>query len=218
MTTKEGFYGPSSFDSDVAADESFDALFSVIVSTVHYECSTTVIGPVDEDDIVQEVSIKIWLYALAHPIYCPKALIRRTAHNLCIDLQRKHKPSLYQPFPEDDIGETCEDTFAWMDTLPEDDPEWCAISNEEVAKTTGQVADAIAGLSPCQQDAAICTVKTRADEWSQMTAALEARGINADLEWPIDPTDKRRLQASFSPARRNIARHIGEDLSVYKHR
>ncbi len=212
------FPGPSTFDSDAAGNESFDTLYSAIVSIVYREYAATIIGPVDCDDIAQEVSVKVWLYSLTHPIYYPKALIRRTAHNLCIDLQRRLKPSLYQPFPEDEFGETGEDTFAWMDTLPEDDPEWCAINNEGVVETTGQVADAITGLSPCQQDAAVCTLKTRVGDWQRMAAALAARGINADLEWPADPADKRRLQASFSPARSNIARHIGEDLSVDKHR
>jgi len=211
-----GIRGPSSFDSDAAADESFDALFSVIASVVHCECSTIVIGPVDEDDIVQEVSIKVWRYWLIHPITHPRAFIRLVASRVLIDCRRKLKPRLYQSFPVDESGETCEDTFGWLETLPEDDPEWRALNEEGATETTGRVADAIAALSGCQQDAAVCTLKTRVDEWSQMTMALEARGINADLEWPADPEDKRRLQASFSPARRNIARQMGEDLSLYK--
>ena len=80
------------------------------------------------------------------------------------------------------------------------------------------MADAIIALRPCQQNSAICTLKSRLDDWQRMAAALEARGINADLEWPADPADKQRLQASFSPARRNIARHIHEDLSLYRRR
>lgn len=208
-----GIRGPSSFDSDGAADESFDTLFPVIVSTVRRECATTVIGPVDCDDIVQEVSIRVWKYWLVRPILYPASFIQRVTHNFCIDLQRRWKPSLSQPFPEDDEGESLEDKLLWREASPEDDPEWYALNNEGATETTGQVADAIAGLSPRQQDAAICTLKDRAYEWSRMAAALEVRGINANMEWPPDPDEKRCLQASFSPAKLRIARSMGEELS-----
>lgn len=212
----DGIRGPSPFDSDAAADESFDPLFHIIASNVRRTYAGTVIGPADFDDLTQEVSINVWLYSLAHPIAHPGAFVRRTAHNVSVDLQRKFKPSLSQAFPEDGEGETLEDMLLWRETSLENDPEWCALNNEGAAEMTERMADAIAGLSPCQQEATLCTLRPRVDNWQRLVSALEARGINADVEWSDDPEEKRRLQASFSPARRNIAHSMDENLSQYR--
>ena len=216
MTT-EKFYGPSPFDSDDAADESPEMLYSVVVTIVNSEYSDA-IGPVGCDDMAHEVFMKVWTYRQTRPIYSLKSFIRRVLSNVRIDMQRKFKPSLYQDFPRDEFGAIREDLLRPLGTAGESDPALLVLDDEQHAALIGQFVNAVAELSPCQREAAVCTYKPRLEEWNEMVVELEKRGINADLEWPVDLADKRRLQASFSHARRNIAQHMGKDLSVYKHR
>lgn len=207
--------GPSPFDNDSVANESFEALYTIVVTLVHLIFSDT-IGPADKDDVVQETSIKVWVYWKTRPIFNPWAFVRRVVYTVIIDMQRRFKPSLFQEWPQDEFGEINELALLAHDPLQQEDPECVVMQEESYNETLNQLADAIAELHKHQQNAAICTLKARVDEWSRMAAALEARGINADLEWPDNPVEKQRLRASFSPARRNIVRHISEEFSRYK--
>src|SRR5258708_36853817 len=93
-----GMRGLSPFDNDSAANESFEALHTVVVTLVHLIFSDT-IGPADEDDVVQETSIKVWIYWKTHPIYNPWAFVRRVVYTVIIDMQRRFKPSMFQKRP-----------------------------------------------------------------------------------------------------------------------
>jgi DNA-directed RNA polymerase specialized sigma24 family protein len=203
---------PSPFDNDSDANESFEVLHTVVVTLVHLIFSGP-IGPADEDDVVQETSIKVWVYWKTRPIFNPWAFVRRVVYTVIIDMQRRFKPSLFQEWPRDEFGEINELALLAHDPSLQEDPEWIAVQEESYDETLNRMADAIAELHRCQQNAAICTLKARVDEWSRMAAALEARGVSADLEWPDDQVEKKRLQASFSPARRNIVRYLSEGFS-----
>jgi DNA-directed RNA polymerase specialized sigma24 family protein len=207
--------GPSSFDNDPVANESFETLHTVIVTLVHLIFSGT-IGPVDEDDVAQETSIKVWGYWKARRIYNSRAFVKRVVFSVIIDMQRRFKPSLFQEWPRDDFGEINELALLAHDPLQQEDPEWIVMQEESYDETLNRLADAIAALHKQQQNAAICTLKARVDEWSRMAAALEARGISTELEWPDNAAEKQRLRASFSPARRNIVRYISEEFSRYE--
>lgn len=211
----EGLRGPSPFDGDAAVDESPETLYSVVVTVVNGEHPDP-IGPVGCDDMAHEVFMKVWLYQQTRPIHGLKSFIRRTLSNVRVDMQRKFKPSLYQEYPQDEFGEAREDLLRPLVVNGESDLEQIVIDGEQYTARAGQLVNAVAELPPRQQSAAVSTLKTRLDDWQRMAAALEACGINAAVEWPDDPEEKRRLQASFSPARRNIARRMGEDLSSYK--
>lgn len=211
----DGLRGPSPFDSDAAADESPEMLYSVVVTIVNGEHPDP-IGPVGCDDMAHEVFIKVWLYQQTRPIYSLKSFIRRVLSNVRVDMQRKFKPSLYQEFPRDEFGEVREDLLRPLVASEESDLEQIVIDGEQYAAREKQLVNAVAELPPRQQAATVCTLKNRLDDWQRMTFALEALGINADTEWSSDPEDKRRLQASFSPARRNIAHSMDEDLSRYR--
>lgn len=213
--TIDVMHNPSPFDNDPAANESFEAMYSVIIIIVHLVSPST-IGPADQDDVVQETSIKVWSYWKTHPIYNLQAFIRQVVHTVIIDIQRRFKPSMFREFPRDESGKIREDTLQWWEIREETNPEWQVIDDEQYAETIERMADAITKLHPRQRDAAICSYKHRLDEWNRMARALEARGINTDLEWPDELTEKQRLQASFSPARRKIAWLMDEDLSEYK--
>lgn len=214
MTTS-GMRGPSSCDNDSDANESFEALYTVVVTLVHLIFSDT-IGPADEDDVVQETSIKVWAYWKTRPIFNPWAFVRRVVYTVIIDMQRRFKPRLFQEWPRDEFGEINELTLFAHDPLQQEDPEWITMQEESYDETLNRVANAIAALHRRQQNAAICTLKARVDEWSRMAAALEARGVRADLEWPDDPAEKKLLYASFSAARRNIVQYINEELSRFE--
>lgn len=207
--------GPSPYDCDGRGDAPFAALHSVVVTIVRLEFSGT-IGPLDRDDVEQETALRVWNYWLTRPILNPPAFIRRTVKNVVIDLMRKFKPWLYQDVPYDESGEICEDMLLCLGTGEEIDPEWQIIEAEQEAETIGRVVDSIARLHERQRDATVFTLRSRLDEWNHMAVALEARGIHADCEWPDDPIEKQRLQASYSPARHNIARHMSIELSLYK--
>jgi hypothetical protein len=207
--------GPSPFDSDAAANESPETLYSMVVTIVNGEHPDP-IGPVGCDDMAHEVFLKVWLYQQTRPIYSLKPFIRRVLSNVCVDMQRKFKPSFYQEFPRDEFGEVREDLLRPLVASGESDLEQVVIDGEQYATRVKQFVIAVAELPPHQQAATACRLRTRLDDWQHMTTDLEARGVNPDQEWPPDPEDKRRLQASFSPAKRAIARSIGEDLSLYR--
>ncbi len=207
--------GPSPFDSDPMANESFEVLHSVIVTLVHLMFSGT-IGPVDEDDVIQETSIRVWSYWKTHRIYNSWGFVRRVVYTVKIDMQRRFKSSLFQEWPRDEFGEINELALFEHDLLQQEDPEWLAIQEESYDETINLLADAIAALREHQQIAAICTLKSRVDEWSRMAAALEARGISSELEWPDNPAEKHCLQSSFSPAQRNIVRYLIKEMSCYE--
>lgn len=211
MTTI-GMKSQSPFDNNSDTNESFEALHTVVVTLVHLIFSDP-IGPADKDDVAQETSIKIWLYWKTRSIFNPKAFVRRVIYTVIIDMQRRFKPSLFQEWPRDEFNEMNELALLAHDPLQQEDPEWIVMQEESYDETLNQVADAIAELHRCQQNAAICALKERVDEWSRMAGALEARGLSVDLEWPDDPVEKKRLHASLSPARRNIVRSISKEFS-----
>jgi DNA-directed RNA polymerase specialized sigma24 family protein len=196
-------------DNDSAANESFEALHIIIVKLVHLMFSDT-IGPADEDDVAQEVSIKVWGYWRTRSIYHPRAFVGRVVYTVISDMHRHFKPSLFQEWPRDEFGEINEFALPAHHLLQYEDPEWIVTQEESYDAILNRLADAIAALYKHQQNAMICTLKARLDEWSRLAAALEARGISTDLEWPDNTAEKRCLQASFYPARRNITRHIRE--------
>lgn len=207
----DGFRGPSPFDSDAAVDESPEMLYSVVVTIVNGEHPDP-IGPVGCDDMAHEVFMKVWLYQQTRPIYSLKSFVRRVLSNVRVDMQRKFKPSLYQDFPRDESGEVREDLLRPLVASRESDLEQIVIDGEQYAARVKQFVNAVAELPPRQQASTVCTLRNRLDDWQRMTAALEARGVNPDQEWPTDPEEKRCLQASFSPAKLRIARSIGKDL------
>src|SRR5260221_6223129 len=121
-----GMRGLSPFDNDSAANESFEALHTVVVTLVHLIFSDT-IGPADEDDVVQETSIKVWIYWKTRPIFNPRAFIRRVVYTVIIDMQRRFKPPLFPEWPRDESWEINEFTLLAHDPFRHGKPQFIAI-------------------------------------------------------------------------------------------
>lgn len=213
--TFDNMIGPSPYDSDPDDDTSFETLYPIVLIVVN-RMYTGTIGPADDDDIKQEVALKILKYRRTNAIDHPWAFIGWVVRNVINDMYRKYKPSLYQEFPRDESGDINESFLNLQDSDLEADPERLVIQKEGYEETSNRVADAITELDKRQQQATICTFKKRLDEWLHMAATLQEREIDTSLEWPDDPKEKQCLQASYSHAKRNIAHFIDEDISQYK--
>src|SRR5437588_486708 len=79
-----------------------------------------------------------------------------------------------------------------------------------------EMVDVVSELRPRQMHSTICTLKDRVDDLIQLVDALQEKGIESELQWPVIKADRQRLQASYSPAKRKVASFMGVDLSLYK--
>ena len=129
---------------------------------------------------------------------------------------RKFKPHLYQALPVDEDGEIQEDNLVVIPGAELGDPEAILEEKEAVEELMGELVDVVSELRPRQMHSTICTLKDRVDDLLQFVDALQEKGIESELQWPLGTTERQRLQASYSPAKRKVASFIGVDLSLYK--
>ncbi len=182
--------------------------------TTHYEYTQVVvqslsfqyIGPVDQDDIVQDAFIRFWLISKKQLIASPRAYIRRIVSSVIIDAARRYKPHLYQGLV-DEYGEMQEASLLDTDNI-EANPEVIIQEKEAYDELMRGLVSAVAELSPRQQHAAVCVLRERVDDLEQFVDDLEAEGVDSQWQWPLDKTERQRLRASFVHARRNIAQHM----------
>lgn len=209
---------PGPFDSDSETLQSGESstqyypLFIVFARGLFSEC----VGPVDYEDVVQEAFLKFWLLYEKRPINCPKAYIRCIVSSVAIDMVRKYKPNLFQALPVDEDGEVREGYVLMMAGSDQDNPERFAIEREELEERLEELMSALHRLHARQQAAAVCHIRKEVDDVLTLLEALNRKGINSEWEWPTEPVEKQRLQASFSPARRNLARTMQVDLDDYE--
>jgi len=206
--------GPSPYDNDLGIDEMLEYYAYILAVTWRQVPSN--IGPIDSEDIAQETFMKLWIISQKQPIENPKAYIRRIVHTTVVDMVRKFKPHLYQALPVDEDGEIQEGDLVVIPGAELGDPEIILEEKEAVEELMGELVDVVSELRPRQVHSTICTLKDRVDDLIQFVDALQEKGIEAELQWPLGTTERQRLQASYSPAKRKVASYIGVDLSLYK--
>ena len=206
--------GTSPYDNDSGIDEMLEYYEYILAVTWRQVPSN--IGPIDSEDIAQEAFMKLWIISQKQPIENPKAYIRRIVHTTVVDMVRKCKPHLYQALPVDEDGEIQEGNLVVIPGAELADPEAILEEKEAVEELMGELVDVVSELRPRQMHSTICTLKDRVDDLIQFVDALQEKGIESELQWPLGTTERQRLQASYSPAKRKVASFIGADLSLYK--
>jgi len=206
--------GTSPYDNDSGIDEMLEYYEYILAVTWRQVPSN--IGPIDSEDVAQEAFMKLWIISQKQPIENPKAYIRRIVHTAVVDMVRKFKPHLYQTLPVDEDGEIQEGNLVVIPSAELGDPETILEEKEAVEELMGELVDVVSELRPRQMHSTICTLKDRVDDLIQLVDALQEKGIESELQWPLGTTERQRLQASYSPAKRKVASYIGVDLSLYK--
>ena len=206
--------GTSPYDNDSGIDEMLEYYEYILAVTWRQVPSN--IGPIDSEDVAQEAFMKLWIISQKQPIENPKAYIRRIVRTTVVDMVRKFKPHLYQALPVDEDGEIQEGNLVVIPGAELGDPEAILEEKEAVEELMGELVDVVSELRPRQMHSTICTLKDRVDDLIQLVDALQEKGIESELQWPLGTTERQRLQASYSPAKRKVASYIGVDLSLYK--
>ena len=206
--------GTSPYDNDSGIDEMLEYYEYILAVTWRQVPSN--IGPIDSEDVAQEVFMKLWIISQKQLIENPKAYIRRIVHTTVVDMVRKFKPHLYQALPVDEDGEIQEGNLVVIPGAELGDPEAILEEKEAAEELMGELVDVVSELRPRQMHSTICTLKDRVDDLLQFVDALQEKGIESELQWPLGTTERQRLQASYSPAKRKVASYIGVDLSLYK--
>jgi RNA polymerase sigma factor (sigma-70 family) len=207
------FLGPSPYDSDPGIDE-VEEYYEYILAVTRRQVPSN-IGPIDSEDIAQEAFIKLWGVSCKQSIENPKAYIRRIVHTTVVDTLRKCKLQ-YQAFPVDEDGEIQEGNLVVIPSAELRNPETILEEKETAEERMGGLVSVVSELHPRQRHSAICTLKDRVDDLLQLVDALQEKGIESGMQWPVEATERQRLQASYSPAKRRVASSMGVDLSLYK--
>ena len=207
--------GPSPYDCDLGLNECVEKYFPLILALARKAVPNN-IGPVDSDDVAQEAFIKLLLISEKQPIKSHNAYIRRIVHTIVVDSLRKFKPHLYHALPIDEEGEIREGNLIVTQSAELGDPEVIFEQKEAVEELMDELMDVVSELRPRQMHSTICTLKDRVDDLIQFVDALQEKGIDSELQWPLGKTERQRLQASYSPAKRKVAGFLDADLSLYK--
>src|ERR1700694_3330174 len=113
--------GPSPYDSDSGIDDVLE-YFEYIREAAQRLVSGN-IGPVDYEDIAQEVSIKLWLISQRQVIASPKTYARKVLRSVMVDMLKKYKPHLSQPLPTNEDNEISEGQLMIMADVEQENPE-----------------------------------------------------------------------------------------------
>jgi DNA-directed RNA polymerase specialized sigma24 family protein len=195
--------GPSPYDSDSSADDVLE-YFEYIREAAQRLVSGN-IGPVDYEDVAQEVSLKLWLISQRQVIGSPKTYAMKVLRTVKVDMLRKYRPNLYQSLPTDEEDEILEGHLMIMADVEQENPEVIVEQEEAFGELMAIVLGVVCELRPRQQQATVCTLKDRIDNLIPLVDALREKNIETDLEWPAEKTDKQRLYASYAPVRRKLA-------------
>lgn len=212
--------GPSSYDDDfetLQPRESSETYYPLFIALASGFLPTSS-GIVEYEDVAHEAFIKFLLIYDCQPIRSPKAYIRRIVYSVMIDMIRKYRPNFFQALPVDEDGELREGYLLTSSTVSSDqnNPEWLVVEREELQERMAELMHALHNLHARQQESAVCHLWKRVDDVLSLLEALQKKGITCASEWPTEPTEKQRLQASYSPAKRNLARHMGVDLEDFE--
>ncbi len=190
----ETFLNPQSDESDIGSNWCIEQYFPLVYMYARRAFPTNV-GPFDSDDLAQETCIKLWLISRKHSIQSPKAYIRWLVQSVKVDMLRKYKIQGYQALPVNEDGELQEGHLLVTQSLELGDPETILEQDESFDELLEVLLEAVADLHPRQQQASVCTLRDRVDDLLGFVDALQAKGIESEVQWPEDKVDHQRLQA-----------------------
>lgn len=216
-------FGVSPEDHDPDPEETLERLNTFIVALVGRKArfSSNFARPevfdLEVDDMVQRVRYKFWKASQARHIEHPEAYLRTIVCNEFNDLSRRPRQPL--PLLTDDDGEWYLGDAQGLEGAWSADPADEFAESESLDELMDSTAEALAKLSPRQQQAMICELHEKIGATLQFIQALRKHRVEVKtVDWPEDEEDKRLLKASLSPARHKMANSLGFDMNVRKKR
>jgi DNA-directed RNA polymerase specialized sigma24 family protein len=174
-------------------------------------------GTAYSDEIAQLVRMKMVRPLVENRIENMPSYIRTTVRHEISSYVRQRKP--LHPLIVNEEGEVCGGKVLAFRSHGLDDPQVEVEQQEAFAELLEQVVEAILTLPAMQKKAMICALREQMDDPSLLIHAFRQRHVDiTTIVWPTDSTERRKLQASCSPARRTLARRFNIDINLYKQR
>jgi RNA polymerase sigma factor (sigma-70 family) len=170
------------------------------------------------EEITSEVYVKFWQRLQNGPVENPTAYIRKMIHNRCIDYMRRFVTEtchLVQSYSEGDL-DILESNHVTANTEGLRDPAEEFEYKASIEECYQQVTVAIAKLSPRQQQAAACHLLRHTDDPQFLLELFKVFHIAMPVLHPGDKYEDHLLDASYTHARKALARILEIDLSQFK--
>ncbi len=170
------------------------------------------------EEIASEVYDKFWQRLRKGPVKNPPAYIRRMIHNRCIDHMRRvvsEECHIVQSYGEggpdilesDQVTADCEGLRD-----PAEEFEYKATLEDWYQRVTAAIAE----LPPRQQQAAAWHLLRDTDDPQFLMELFNACHIVMPAIHPEDKDEEHLLEASYTHARKALARRLDIDLSQFK--
>jgi DNA-directed RNA polymerase specialized sigma24 family protein len=191
----------------------YDAYIVSLMKNAAY----TRLSLMDRDDLAQQVRLKTLGALYEKDIRNLYAYLKSITHNEYISHIRRQKPVL--PLPLTDEGEIQGYHKNWMSAVRQGfgDPQ---VELEEASNFHAQlevVVRLIVTLPKAQKRVAVCVLRDRIDDPILLAEVFRQHNLDiSTLQWPLDPEEKRRLQASYAPVRQKLAQVMNIDLTLFK--
>lgn len=159
----------------------------------------------DIDEIVQQVSIKLWHALQRHEIDMPRSYINKVIRTVIIDMARRYKAAI--PLYIDDEGELFlgELSTAQQERMQTIDPSREIEQTETVHYLLDRITATIHLLPPRQRYAIICSLKEQIDSLLALTLAFKKVGIDIEgIGWPEEKKELQSLKSSRTVAQKKL--------------
>lgn len=202
---------PATDSEDATADELLTKLDAYIIDTVSKKMSrlsSSVVPPdildLEIDEMIQLVRIKLWqAQQQQQPIQYPRAYIQAIVTHAYVDRIRAYKNQRAMSLQ---AYESSELYTGDMIATPQDEVNPASVFEQtEATKTvSADIAMAVLSLPPRQRQAMIASLAEQEYDVSLVLQELKNHQVDVDMGWPEDKSERQRLRASLSVARKKI--------------
>ena len=168
-----------------------------------------------QDEISQNVRIKLWHALEKRIIVYPRAYVRTIIKNTFNDLGRECL--LPELVSLDEYGEVSRGSVVVNLSEEWENPEQVVEQREAMANWLEIASEALLLLPPRQQVAIVCSLFQHIDDVVKLKQVFERYEVPIEMEdWPNDVEEKQRLKALVSVARRKVAQFIENNFADFK--
>lgn len=169
------------------------------------------------DDIASEVYDKLWQRLQKGPLRNPPGYIRSMIHNKCVDYMRRHVTKACQWIRlHDEELDVLESGQVIADGEGLRDPSEEFERKAALEECYRRIITAIANLSQRQQQAVVWRILRDADNPLLLTELFNTFHIDIPVVDPEDKNEEHLLEASFTHAKKALAKSLDIDLSQFK--
>ncbi|SRR6266487_433414 len=169
--------------------------------------ASSTLEDLDRDELTQQIRIKIWRALQRGHIETPQAYIKCIAHHEIIDMVRRQKPTL--PLPMDEEDELYTGSLLVTPQGDMMDPASEFERKEEEMELLACTVKLVRSLPPRQRQAMISSLLERVDDPLSLMRMFKEYQVDVVESWPEDKSERLRLQASLSVARKKVEHAMG---------